>query len=90
MDNDAWLDMGELWGLVYQWILVMRRRREIRRDTAAQEWRLLDETLGADRSIADLRRWFRETFSDEMKDIVRGAVRVQFLRKAGVLWPSTP
>lgn len=72
-----WYDVGEVWGEVRQWILVMRRLGVIRRDTAAKEWRLLHETLGAERSIKDLNRWFRETFSDEMKDMVRDTIRGQ-------------
>ena len=82
MNGEDWYDGGEVWAEVYQWVLVMRRRRAIRRDTAAKEWRLLAETLGAERSIGDLRRWFRETFSCEMKDMVRHAVRCQWLNAA--------
>jgi hypothetical protein len=73
----SWYDGGEVWAEVRQWILVMRRRREIQRNTAAKEWRLLNETLGSERTVEDLRRWFRETFSDEMKDMVRHIVRCQ-------------
>ena len=77
MTSRDWYDGGEVWGLVHEWILVMRRRRAIRKDTARAEWALMGETLGAARTIEDLRRWFRETFSDEMKDMVTHAVTCQ-------------
>lgn len=73
-----WLDMGALWAETRQWILAMRRRESLTRESAAREWALMNACLGADRGVADLRRWFADVVLSDLKETIIDAVRLQF------------